>query len=88
MARPTGWQEKQIAASEDPTKVKYQIVEAGANPWQIRKANVTVTVKNPALKTATVLDANGMPVKKMSLTPANGAVTFAFPPDALYVVLQ
>jgi hypothetical protein len=88
VARPNNWQDKQVAPGEDPTKVKYQVVEPGGNPWQIRKSSVTVTVKNPALKKATVLDANGMPVKTLPLAAANGAVTVTFPSDALYVVLQ
>ena len=46
------------------------------------------TVNNPALKSARALDPNGMPARSIPLQNAPGGKTFAFPADALYVVLE
>jgi hypothetical protein len=54
----------------------------------IVRADVEVTIANPALQTARALDANGMPVNAIPLESAAGRKTFKFPSDALYVVLQ
>jgi hypothetical protein len=86
-ARSTGWKTK-------PCKVGgldgEEIVDFGQAPWQIVRGDVTVTVANPGLKTARVLDANGMPVRDLPLeAPASGGgKILRFPPDALYAVLQ
>jgi hypothetical protein len=84
--RPTGWQTR-------PVKVRgqdgEQIVNYGKAPWQIVKGDVTITIRNPSLKTAVVLDANGMSAGTVALKPAGGGGrTFKFPPDAMYVVLE
>jgi hypothetical protein len=54
----------------------------------IVRADVALSVANPALKTARALDANGTPVKDIPLEQSAGRAAFRFPADALYVVLQ
>jgi len=51
-------------------------------------ADVTLTISNPHLKTARVLDPNGMPLKAVPLENSGGRQTFKFPDDALDVVLE
>jgi hypothetical protein len=60
----------------------------GRAPWMIVRADVALSVANPALKTARALDANGTPVKDIPLEQSAGRAAFRFPADALYVVLQ
>jgi hypothetical protein len=83
--RPTGWKTR-------PAKVGgkdgEEVVDFGKAPWLIVEGDVTVTVRNALVKSATVLDANGMPGKKLPLEAAVSGKTFKFPPDALYVVLE
>ena len=87
--RPTGWKTRpaELKVGEE-TRPGELILNFGTKPWQIVQADVKVTLANPVLQTAHVLDANGMPVKELPLADGNGGKTFAFPPDALYVVLQ
>jgi hypothetical protein len=83
--RPTGWETR-------PAKVGGQdgeeVVDFGKAPWQIVAGDVTVTIRNSLLKTAVVLDPNGMAVRNLPLEAAAGSRSFKFPADALYVVLE
>ena len=83
--RPLGWQTKPATVSG---RAGEEVVNFGGAPWMIVRAGVEISVANPALKRARMLDANGMPVSEVALESAGGRVTFNFPPDALYVVLQ
>ena len=91
IARPTGWEDKDATWSSSDGKQKTvgkEVVSTGKNPWSIINARLTVTVKNPTLTTATILDANGEPVGKVPLTKVSGGVTFTYPSNTLYVVLK
>jgi len=83
--RPLGWKTKPISING---RAGEQVVSFGHAPWMIVRAEVEIAIANSTIKTARVLDANGMPVNTISLEPAAGRATFKFPPDALYVVLQ
>ena len=83
--RPLGWKTKPARIDG---RAGEQVVSFGHAPRMIVRAEVEITIDNPALKTARVLDANGMPVNAIPLQGAGGRKTFKFPPDALYVVLQ
>ena len=48
----------------------------------------TLTIGNPALKTATQLDINGNPTRKLKVATEGGALRFTFPTGTLYVVLE
>ena len=56
--------------------------------WNVIKADLRVEIRNPSLTRATVCDANGYPVKQLAVEKAGDGITFRFPEDALYVVLQ
>lgn len=83
--RPTGWQTKPTTVAGHAAE---EVVSFGRAPWMIVKADISITIGNPALKTARVLDANGIAIKEISLEHSAGKSTFKFPTDALYVVLQ
>jgi hypothetical protein len=51
-------------------------------------AQVTVVLRNAGLSTATLLDANGMPVRELAVARAGEELTVTLPPDVLYVVLR
>ena len=87
--RPTGWRTKPTEIKVDKaTRPGEEVVSFGQAPWQIVEAHTTVLIRNPALKTAQVLDANGMNVRQVNLLDEGGLKKLTFPPDALYVVLQ
>ncbi|MBI5725075.1 MAG: hypothetical protein HZA50_14030 [Planctomycetes bacterium] len=90
-ARSTGWKTQpcKIEGKEgQPGKDGEEIVNVGKAPWRIVNADVTITIANPALTKAIVLDVNGMQTKELPLEAAGGAKTLKFPPDAMYVVLK
>ena len=60
----------------------------GQSPWMVQRAKLDVTVNNPGLSKALVLDMNGMVTQTLELKRSAGAVTFRFPAAAMYVVLQ
>jgi hypothetical protein len=90
VVRPTGWQEKDATFEGDDKKPIQgkQIVAVGKSPFQITNADATVTVTNPLLKSATLLDANGMKVRAVAATRKGAAFTVKLPANAMYVVLQ
>ena len=58
--RPTGWQEKPVTIKvKEGTFPGFEVVNIGKAPWQVTRAKVTLTIRNPGLAKATVLDANG-----------------------------
>jgi hypothetical protein len=83
--RPLGWKTKPTSIDG---RAGEQVVSFGHAPWMIVRADVEIAIANPALQTARVLDANGMPIKEIPLAASADGKTFKFPPDALYVVLQ
>ncbi|MCI0541446.1 MAG: hypothetical protein L0Z50_40115 [Verrucomicrobiales bacterium] len=85
VARPTGWKTKPV---EIRNKSAEEIVSYGKAPWQIIKGDITVSVANATVKTAHVLDANGMSVATIPLKDVGGTKQFHFPEEALYVVLR
>jgi hypothetical protein len=90
IVRPTGWEDKDATFEDDnkkPVQGK-QIVSVGKTPFQITNVDAHVTVTNPTLKTATLLDINGMAVGTVPATRAGANFTVQLPPNAMYVVLQ
>lgn len=85
IARPTGWKTKPVKVEKADGE---EIVSCGKSPWQVVNGDVTLTIANPALKSAKVLDVNGMVVKEATLEAVPGGKRLQFPADALYVILQ
>jgi len=83
--RPTGWKTRPAKVGGQEGE---QVVDFGKAPWLIVEGDVTVTIRNAQVKTAIVLDPNGMAAKRLPLTESGGGRAFVFPPDALYVVLE
>ena len=84
--RPAGWQTRSTTIAPKggaPVKGK-TVVNYGRAPWMVESAKVRLTFRNRALKRGTVLDMNGMPRGEIPLN----AGSFAFPSDAMYVVVQ
>lgn len=91
IARPTGWQDKDATWTSQDGKQTYhgrEVVNTGRNPWQIVDADATFTLRNPGLKTATLLDANFEPRGDVDCAQSGGALTLKLPPDTLYLVLH
>jgi hypothetical protein len=89
-SRPTGWSERPVTIElkGQPPAAGFEITSFGAAPWQVASAQLEVTIDNPQLTSATVLDMNGMPVRTVPLQRTDKGVGFSFPTGAMYVVLR
>jgi hypothetical protein len=82
IAKPTGWETKDLGHDKE------EIVNVGHKPWQVVKADATVTLANPGLTKAVALDPAGFPTATAVLVKREGGkLIVTLPPDALYVVL-
>ncbi|HZT41206.1 MAG TPA: hypothetical protein VFA07_03410 [Chthonomonadaceae bacterium] len=91
IARPTGWEDKDATWTSQDGKTTYtgkEVVQTGKNPWQIVATQATLTVKNPALTSATLLDANFNAVKTVPISHTSGGIRLLLPPDTMYLALR
>ena len=90
-ARPTGWQSKATDFKSDDGKQTfhgYEIVNTGTMPWRITNTDIVLTINNPNLKKATVLDTAGYAVKQIVLSTAGGKATLTLPANAMYIIIE
>lgn len=90
VVRPTGWQDQDAAfegSDKKPVRGK-QIVAVGKTPFQITNVDATVAVNNSLLKSATLLDINGMAAGTIPVTRKGANFSVNLPANAMYVVLQ
>jgi hypothetical protein len=92
-ARLTGWTTRKASfkaegGDQSPTVEGEQIVSTGSPPWQIANTEVTVTLHNPTITKATLLDVNGYPAAEIPVTRDGDKRVVKLPPNALYVILQ
>jgi hypothetical protein len=83
--RPTDYQTEE---AESNGKQVYRILATGHMPERIMNTDVTISVKNPHLTKATLLDTAGYPVKSIDAKAADGTLQVTLPPDAMYVILE
>lgn len=87
VARPTNW-------AAEPTTVEdgkraYTVTNYGGPPWQVEKATgLSLTIDNPNVTSAVILDPNGMPLNEVRLEATPTGVRLTYPPEAMYVILQ
>ncbi|HEX5325014.1 MAG TPA: hypothetical protein VFW40_14620, partial [Capsulimonadaceae bacterium] len=89
--RPTGWKDKDATWQSSDGKQTFtgkEVVSTGTNPWQVVDSDATLTIKNPLLRKATLLDANGMAQGVIPAQRKDGALVVKLPADAMYVVLE
>ncbi|NLF40410.1 hypothetical protein GX586_13280 [bacterium] len=90
VCRPYGWRTEPAEFAGKAKGVTYRgerILSIGGPPWNVEKAEVTVTISNRCVRTATRLDSNGMPAGTIMVSRTGGVLSFRFPPDALYAVM-
>lgn len=89
--RPTGWQARPTDFNSDDGKQVFhgfEIVNTGTMPWRIADTEATLTLKNPNITHAIVLDTAGYPIKELKGATASGAFSLPLPPDAMYLILE
>ncbi len=81
VARPTGWR---VEAAKGGSK----IVATGGPPLRVANTEVTLTIADPNLTKAVLLDASGCAVRDVPVSAAGGKLKVKLPPEAMYVVLR
>jgi hypothetical protein len=95
-ARPAGWRDEvaQLDALEGKPDSKAaklpgrRITDIGAAPWWVEHADVSISIANPNLTRAILLDANGMTAGTVPVQQRDGRLHVTLPKDAMHVVLQ
>ncbi len=89
-ARPSGWREKAVTWKDESGQMQngFEIVSIGQAPWQVVCNDVSLTINNPTVSRAVVLDMNGMKRGELLLARDGAKASFQMPRDAMYVVLQ
>jgi len=89
-ARPTGWKSEPTLVTVKGRTAPVQaerILDIGTSPWQVAATHATVTVANPHLANATLLDTNGVAAADVPVTLTNGKCQVTLPPQTMYLVL-
>ena len=88
-SRPYGFKTKPVKArTKHESFEALEITDLGSNPINLELIQATVTIDNPSLARAWVLDANGYVRDELEIQRKGGAITIPLPDDALYVVLR
>jgi hypothetical protein len=89
VCRPTGWLVRDAESKSDGQSLRgKRIVDAGKAPWRVTNTQAPVTVKNPKLTKATLLNESGYAAKQLPAEQKDGVVHLTLPPNAMYVILQ
>ena len=91
VCRPHGWRDEPAEFQGRQGETTYtgrKILSTGGPPWNVRKADVLLRLRNDVLTTATCLDPNGMARGNVPSERDGGEIVLRFPPDTLYVVLN
>jgi hypothetical protein len=88
VVRPTDWRvEPATFKANDQDIDGYRIVTTGKPPLRVANTEVTLTIANPALSKATLLDVGGYASRQVPVQAAGGTLTVQLPPDTMYLVL-
>lgn len=89
-SRPTGWSERaELIDVGDGKKAPGFVVEDfGRAPHRVASARVRLTIRNPGLARATVLDPNGYARGAQPFEKTAEGIGLELPGDALYLVLE
>lgn len=90
VARPHGWTEKAVTWEDKNGQQLqgFEVISYGEAPWAIAENNLTITVNNPKITKATVLDMNGLARGQAELQRQGNKATVQMPPDAKYLILN
>jgi hypothetical protein len=88
--RPTGWADHPatIQTKGQPAILGRQIDNPGKLPWVVQVTLLTIELRNPSLKTATLLDTNLNARSKLPVRQEQGSIALELPRDAMYVVMS
>lgn len=83
--RPTGWTVRPTAVHDTPA---FEVISYGNPPYQVENVDAVVTIANPHLQKATLLDINGMPTAAaVPVQRAGKSLQVTLPANTMYLVL-
>ena len=87
--RPTGWKERPMKVpTAEGVVAGARIIDIGQSPWQVQKTEASVTIRNPMLSKAILLDSNFSATDTpVELRRVKGSVTVTLPANSMYVLL-
>ncbi len=90
LCRPTGWTVVPTRARFDGQQSEcFRILSVGKPPLQVENLDAALTIANPRLSKATLLDINGMATStSVDIKSAKGRVALALPSNTVYLVLH
>lgn len=89
VSRLTGWTVKPDTVEDrDETVDALRILNTGTPPWRCANTLVTLTVKNPGITKATLLDTAGYAAGEVPVRQQGGAAVIELPKNTMYLVLQ
>jgi hypothetical protein len=93
-AKLTGWTTEKASFKADGGNGKEEMIEGerivntGAPPWQVGVAKGSVSLKNPGVSRAVLLDVYGYRVRDVPVKRVGDGVTVELPREAMYLVLE
>ncbi|MCC5932362.1 MAG: T9SS type A sorting domain-containing protein [Cyclobacteriaceae bacterium] len=88
--QPTGWQERPATfnLNANTTVEGFEIQNTGRMPWKAANSLVNITLNNPKIKSARLLDINGYEIREIRVENLeNGQkIKFNIPHEAMYIV--
>jgi hypothetical protein len=86
--RPTGWKEEEASfVLGGDSVLGYRILDTGKMPWLADPTLLSVSVANPGIMRAYMLDPAGYIVKEIPVKRFKERIKLHLPPESLYVVL-
>ncbi len=87
--RPAGWVQTPLRFHVKEGDFDGFVVNSvGHAPWQVVRADMTITIHNSVLSHATALDMNGNAAGEIPIQKQSGNLRFRFPDSGMYVVLR
>ena len=85
----TGFEERPATYQLGKEQVEgYEILKTGNLPWKVADTRVTLTINNPKLSTAILLDENGYAVRELATKRVSKGLQVVLPEEALYVIMK
>jgi len=90
LSRPTGWTAMPTRARIDGKQSDcFRILSVGKMPMQVENIEAVLTIANPRLSKATLLDSNGMATATpVDIQQVAGKATIRLPANTIYLMLQ
>jgi hypothetical protein len=89
VARMNGWSTEPTLMNVDGRYLPGEkILNTGTPPWCVANTRATLTIKNPQLGAAMLLDVGAYPARPVPVQCADGALTLTLPLNTMYLVLH